>query len=192
MILLLFYVFFFSWFITLHFHFSDNAQHCPKHICFDSPSSLCFCNSAELVLVISFCLFLLDAFCYPFLIIMKRCVTLLSFLSKNSAVQNKPGEIDSAINLGAALPVRAEKAFGIFLEFKPLSLPKGSQWYSFLGDVHLNCFLVLIIWKQTICGHDNKGIHLELYYHSHIVEEMGWILNNYTLKGLQREKWYSD
>lgn len=137
----------FSWFITLHFHFSDYTQYCPKHICFYSPSSLCFCNSAELILVISFCLFLLGACCYSSLIIMKWSVTLLSFLSKNPAVQNKPGEIDCAINLGAVLAVKAEKAFGIFLKFKPLSLPKCSQWYSFLGDVHLNCYLFLINWK---------------------------------------------
>lgn len=157
----------FSWFITPHFHWSDNTQYCLKHICFDSPSSLCFCNFAELILIISFSLFLLGAFCYPFLIIMKWSVTLLSFLSKNPAVQNKPGERDCAINLGAVLPQKAEKAFGIFLEFKPLSLPKSSQWCSLLHDVHLNCYLFLINWKWTICADDNKGIHLQLYYHSH-------------------------
>lgn len=137
----------FSWFITLHFHCSDNRQYCPKHICFDSPSLLCFCNAAEPILVISFSLFLLGDFCYPFLIIMKWSVTLLSFILKNPAVQNKPGEIDCAINLGAVLAVKAEKPFGILLEFKRLSLPKNNQWYSFLDGVHLNCYLVLVNWK---------------------------------------------
>lgn len=80
-------------------------------------------------------------------IIMKWSVTLLSFILKNPAVQNKPGEIDCAINLGAVLTVKAEKPFGILLEFKLLSLPKKNQWYSFLDDVHLNCYLVLVNWK---------------------------------------------
>lgn len=52
----------FSWFITPHFHWSDNTQYCLKHICFDSPSSLCFCNFAELILIISFPYFCLVPF----------------------------------------------------------------------------------------------------------------------------------